>query len=592
MSDRPIKLLIIDDDPIFRLGLCTALASFEDIAIVAQTDNLPRSLDLLAESSPDLVILEPELRLTSAEQLSGWELCQEIKQRYPALPICLLSASVAIEQLQIAKSSGIEGYCPKGKDIRELVGLLRQLARGETNWQAIERLSLQEKSGRGLPVRRRSWLFRLHQSGLQQIEATLMAVGDRLDNPQLSGFDRLFWQGRRRELRAARWLVERLFPVETIILPPTPSNELKEIPNKNADSALVAFPAYSNIFPPLMAHSPTATTVFNNTLAKIQLGIHNSTHIPLEIDILQTNKKQELFYLVINQFRKVLEELRFLNITREQLLEKRTLVLRDLFESSILDFFSKYYTLIDLNENKIVDIFSQDSIAVQEEILEEIPMVVELLDYFLFETPLAIDGILYRPQAPEVIERAEILLQNLIDRVANAVVQVILNNFSDLEIIKQQLYQKKYLSSREIAKFRNELSWRYRTEKYWQEPTHIFESKHRLFFLDGKNLAITFIYAPRQAELDRLSGIRWAVTIALEIRDAISPRLRSVVALVGKGLVYVLTQVIGRGIGLIGRGIVQGVGNTFQDVRYGNGKNSQRIKRSTTEMGDRKNYEL
>jgi hypothetical protein len=35
----------------------------------------------------------------------------------------------------------------------------------------------------------------------------------------------------------------------------------------------------------------------------------------------------------------------------------------------------------------------------------------------------------------------------------------------------------------------------------------------------------------------------------------------------GTGLVYLLTEIIGRGIGLIGRGILKGIGNAFQDKR-------------------------
>ncbi|PJF23626.1 MAG: DUF3685 domain-containing protein, partial [Phototrophicales bacterium] len=58
------------------------------------------------------------------------------------------------------------------------------------------------------------------------------------------------------------------------------------------------------------------------------------------------------------------------------------------------------------------------------------------------------------------------------------------------------------------------------------------------------------------------------VTLALETRDAIAPRLRSVISVIGSGVIYVLTEVIGRGIGLIGRGIIKGVNNVVQDGRY------------------------
>jgi hypothetical protein len=68
--------------------------------------------------------------------------------------------------------------------------------------------------------------------------------------------------------------------------------------------------------------------------------------------------------------------------------------------------------------------------------------------------------------------------------------------------------------------------------------------------------------------MEQMTGIPFIITLALETRDAVSPRLRSVVSLVGNGLVYVLTEVIGRGIGLVGRGIIKGIGNVWQDGRF------------------------
>ena len=146
--------------------------------------------------------------------------------------------------------------------------------------------------------------------------------------------------------------------------------------------------------------------------------------------------------------------------------------------------------------------------------------------------------------------------------------QLLLNNFPEVEEVKESLYSRRFFSSREITRFRNNLSWKYRQDYYWEEPKAIFESKYRLFVLKRNSIQTIFIYTPRQNELLQLRGIRWSVTLALETRDAIAPRLRSVVGFVGNGVFYLLTQVIGRGIGLIGRGIVQGLGTTLQDTRY------------------------
>jgi Protein of unknown function (DUF3685) len=66
-----------------------------------------------------------------------------------------------------------------------------------------------------------------------------------------------------------------------------------------------------------------------------------------------------------------------------------------------------------------------------------------------------------------------------------------------------------------------------------------------------------------------LSGLPLAVTLTLELRDVLSPRLQSATTFFGGSIVYLLTEIIGRGIGLIGRGIIKGVGNIWQESNRG-----------------------
>jgi hypothetical protein len=133
------------------------------------------------------------------------------------------------------------------------------------------------------------------------------------------------------------------------------------------------------------------------------------------------------------------------------------------------------------------------------------------------------------------------------------------------------------ISTREIERFRNNLSWKYRLNNYVTGATTIFESRYELFVLAPRGIAKISIYAPRSQELAQLTGIPLVVTLLLEFRDAIAPRLQSLLAFLGSGIVFILTQVIGRGLGLIGRGILQGIGSvsfTEKTLR----KNSERTK--------------
>jgi len=609
-GDRVVRfthILLIDDDPIFRLGLRAALEAFPDFQVVAEADTGTEALELLGrlvgENAVDLAVLELALgRSHPNEQkvessniqpstpfLSGLQLCQQLKAEYPNLPVLLLSAENEPLLLMSAKESGVEGYCAKGSAIAKIVQAMRQLMSGQSYWQTLP----QQPLARASSVRPPRWHHQLRQSGLQQIEDALVLVTQQLQNPKLSNLDWLFWSGRRRELLAARWVVNQLLPTDVIVVEPEQAREGEGEQRRNLTSRPLSSKtpipnpqsSISGQMPSALSPAPTSqlsrmppqTPVFEVTLGKLQSGLSNLTGVVLEIDILATEKRWDLLSIVLHKFEDILDELRFSQVTLEQLPQKRSLVLQDLWQVSLMDFFGKYYTLpVDNNEFEVVNVLQQNVVFVQVSILDKIPLVVELLAHQLFETPLIIDNVSYPARTPEAMAQAEILLQNLIIQVANAVIQPLLNEFADIETIKQSFYDRRLISSREIARFRNNLSWRYRLSQLLLEPQAIFDSRYDLFVLSDTGIKQTSIYSPRRQELEQLRGIRLAVTLAYETRDAIAPRLRAAISWAGSGVVYILTQVLGKSIGLIVRGVIQGIGSTLQETRFG--KNGERGK--------------
>jgi DNA-binding NarL/FixJ family response regulator len=589
MSERLTHILLIDDDPIFRLGLRTALEGFPDVQVIAEVDTGTEALFILGEreDAVDLVVLELAIAPSNTNGLSGLALCQQLKTDYPNLPVLLLTAESEPRLLMAAKASGVEGYCAKGCTSAALVQAIRQLMSGQPDWQISEQLPAPISS-----VRPPSWHHRMRSYGLQQIENTLAKVTQELQNPNLSNLDWVFWSGRRRELLAARWVVNQLLPTDVIVVERQRGGVGEEDAGNSAANLSASVGtvvrtrgrrdvansvANLSTSPRLSISASSSYSPIDATLAKLQSSLSNFTGVVLEIDILQAEKRQDLLYIVLQKFAEILEELRFSQITLEQLPQKRSLILRDLWQVSITDFFGKYYTLpVGNDEFEVVNVLLSDAGVVQDAILNKIPLVVELLGQQLFESPLVIDNVLYSASTPEATARAEFLLQNLIIQVANAVIQPLLNEFADVETIKQSFYNRSLISSREIARFRNNLSWRYRLSKLILEPQAIFESRYNLFVITDTGIKQTSIYAPRRQELEQLRGIPLVVTLAYETRDAIAPRLRATIGWVGRGVVYILTQVVGRSIGLVVRGVIQGVGSTLQDTRFG--KNSDRGK--------------
>ncbi len=573
MSNRPLKLLLIDQDPIFRLGLRVALSALPDIEVVSEAETETTALQILAElaqqdpNQVNLVVLELGNGRSISSQQQGLQLCQQLKIQYPQLPVLLLSSVQEPGLLLAVQAAGVNGYCAKGTPISQLVAAMEAVADGGFYWfpeqRSVEATTHQPITPLpSLPLARlrKNWYL----SGIGYIEASLAEVTTQLQIPGLPLIDRAVFAGQRRELLAARSLLTRLLvsPQErqqeqTISAP----QQLSVKPSLS--SAIVPFELEQQpTSPPLLSPRSLQSELFSLCVTKLQLSLQNVTDVALEIDIFREDKKRELLYLTLQKLAQKLDELPVPQVTIAQLQDIKDSILYDIWQAVITDFFGKFYRVQIANQNiEVVNLLLQNYRVIQTEIFNKIPLVVELFAYLVFQTDLHIDNTCYSAGSSEAKSQALIILENLLIQVANGVVQPLLNSLADVEEIKQNYYDRRLISTREIERFRNELSWKYRLNKYINEPKAMFESSYELFVLAPRGIAKTSLYAPRGQELAKLSGIPLLVTLTLEFRDAIAPRLKSLLAIVGSGIVFLLTKIVGRGLGLIGRGILQGIGS-------------------------------
>ncbi|WP_414550076.1 DUF3685 domain-containing protein [Anabaena sp. CCY 0017] len=572
MSNRPLKLLLIDQDPIFRLGLRVALSALPDIEVVAEAETETTALQILAELAQqdphqvNLVVLELGNGRSISSQQQGLQLCQQLKIQYPQLPVLLLSAVQEPGLLLAVQAGGVNGYCSKGTPISELVAAMKEVADGGAYWfpekHSVEPTThhpIVSPSSLPLARLRKNWYL----SGIGYLEATLAEVTAQLQTPGLPLIDRAVFAGQRRELLASRWLLTRL------LVSPQERQEEQTIatqkPSVLPSLSSVIVPLVSpqpETSPPLLSPRSLQSDLFSLCVTKLQLSLQNVTDVALEIDIFREDKKRELLYLILQKLAQKLDELRVPQVRIAQLETLKDSILYDLWQVVITDFFGKFYRVqVSKQDIEVVNLLLQNYRVIQTEIFNKIPLVVELFSYLVFQTDLHIDNTCYDVGSAEAKSQALIILENLLIQVANGVVQPLLNSLADVEEIKQNYYDRRLISTREIERFRNELSWKYRLNKYINEPKAIFESSYELFVLAPRGIAKTSLYAPRGQELAQLSGIPLLVTLALEFRDAIAPRLKSLLAIVGSSIVFLLTKIVGRGLGLIGRGILQGIGS-------------------------------
>lgn len=121
-----MKVVLIDDHEIFRMGLRSLLATESHIEIVGEAEEAEGGLQLIAASSPDVVILD-----YSMPGMSGLELFGTIKRKFAEIKVIILTASMSESVLAEALNAGANGVILKQDTGEQLVHALETVQKGE-----------------------------------------------------------------------------------------------------------------------------------------------------------------------------------------------------------------------------------------------------------------------------------------------------------------------------------------------------------------------------------------------------------------------------------------------------------------------------
>jgi DNA-binding NarL/FixJ family response regulator len=123
---RKIRVVVADQQPMFRQGLQYCLSQADDIEIVSEASSEPELFNAVASDVPDVVLLD-----ISLNESHSMDLARAVKQRMPSVAVIVISAAPNDDELFTAIKARAAGYISRNIEASELITVIHRSAAGE-----------------------------------------------------------------------------------------------------------------------------------------------------------------------------------------------------------------------------------------------------------------------------------------------------------------------------------------------------------------------------------------------------------------------------------------------------------------------------
>ena len=569
---EPGPWLLLFAEPLQREGLLRWLeddpAGYRVTADPAQEGLSPRLLIWSITSPPPAERLEAEAR--------------QLLDRWQPAPLLLLIPGGHNYPQRLLLSLPVQGLLeqPEPNLLRQSVATL--LSGGRV-------VEIAPASGPPPPVGRPplglgEWLL---VSGLEQIDTELRVCAALLDPLPANPLAQLLLEGRLRELQAARSLLLWLWgPLQMAWSPggqpwkpgatvdgsrrPT-RRELRGSPGTTGGAGAGRLVLRSEAAPgqggvSLTLRQRTADGIWLALRERLSqaasVGPDNRSGELLAFDALHPDRRRDLLQALLEQFELLRRRLQPQELGGDALIQTWNELQPELRRQALRRMAGSYVQLPSEGKLRPVAdtlVGSGDFTVIDPEIPDPMAMLTTLLQ----ARPLLVEGRLLGPDEPQAVLYLEMLLANWLVRSAELISAEVLAACAEWPELRRYLLRPDLLATRNLERLRNQLNNQQRWSSWITRPVQLYQSQRPLFRLEGGAIDTITLTEPRDRELRQLPWLQQLVTLALEARDALAPQVQSLIRGFGDLVVVVLTQVVGRAIGLVGRGIAQGMGRSL-----------------------------
>ncbi|MBI2996754.1 MAG: response regulator transcription factor [Candidatus Melainabacteria bacterium] len=125
MDKNKIRLMLVEDHVLTRIGLKVSLEKYPNLDVVAETANGREAIELAKEKIPDLIIMDIGL-----VELDGIEATKRIKEANPNIKVIMLTSHESKREVLASLASGADGYCLKDTSPEQLITAIESVYEG------------------------------------------------------------------------------------------------------------------------------------------------------------------------------------------------------------------------------------------------------------------------------------------------------------------------------------------------------------------------------------------------------------------------------------------------------------------------------